>query len=85
MKNKVQEIEIRYQRELGRCIEALTFIQENRAALDALDLKFNIWYGTIDFEHLQHPDVVRVIKAFPGKWKKEVTYAGDGIDYTLQT
>jgi hypothetical protein len=37
--------------------------------------------GGFDFENLKHPDVIRIISAFPGKWKKEP--AGDArVNYS---
>jgi hypothetical protein len=78
-----QEAETRYQREIGRYIDALTFIQANREILESLNLKFSIWYGSVDFVTLSHPDVIRVIKAFPGRWDKKPSWSGEGIDYTL--
>jgi hypothetical protein len=79
-----QEVEVRYQREIGRYIDGITFIQQNRETLETLNLKFSIWYGSVDFDSLKHPDIIRVIKAFPGKWDKSPSWSGEGIDYTLQ-
>lgn len=43
------------------------------------------YYGySVDFDWLSHEKVMAVVKAFPGKWKKELNYGQqDKIDYSI--
>lgn len=83
MKTKTQSSEIRLQHEIATAISQLTFIHANHTKLDALDLPFNFLYDKIDFDDLTRPNLLRVLKAFPGHWIKEPSWSGSGINYTL--
>ncbi len=48
-----------------------------------LNLEFSFCNEHLDFDNLSHEDVIRVIVAIGGKWKKSVSsMSGDRIDYT---
>lgn len=77
-------LEVELQHSIARHVTALEFLQANREKLDKLNLRFNHPYGNyVDFDGLQRPDVLAVLKAFAGKWDKSPGYNG-GITYTSQ-
>ena len=47
----------------------LDFVTANRERLEALNIRLNYYSTFVDFERLERPDVLRVIKAFPGHWE----------------
>ena len=57
------------------------FINANRDKLEALNLKLDAYTHYVDFNSLDRPDVLRVIKAFPGRWEKSQGYDGR-LNYT---
>jgi hypothetical protein len=75
--------ELRIQHEIANQTRCLEFIHTNRATLEALDLKFMFFSDYIDFDNLDHSDVIRVIKAFPGTWNKYYPSDNGGITYAL--
>ena len=80
--NHTKEVEKYNQREIARAIGNLTFIHENRETLEVLNLNFNMWAGHVDFDNLDRPDLLRVLKAFPGTWEKTINFSHTGINYT---
>lgn len=40
--------------------------------------------GQIDFDHLSHADIIKVIQAIPGKWDKEPCSQGATINYSTK-
>ena len=71
------------QRDVSR---ALRFIEDHRETLVKLNLRPSIFtsydgVSYVDFDRLERPDVLRVIKAFPGKWSKSPGWDG-GLNYT---
>jgi hypothetical protein len=72
-----------FTREVERCKAYLQFLEDHYDTLTALDIRPSFFMDTVDFNNLTRPEVVKVIKAFPGKWAKTPSYHGDGITYTL--
>jgi len=79
--NIVETEEVHHQHEIARSVAALGFIQANKEILEKLNLKFSVYGDMVDFDNLQRPDVVRVLKAFGGHWVKAPSLSG-GIHYT---
>jgi hypothetical protein len=82
-KTKIQKSETDLQRTIADTVSYLTFLHEQRPVLESLDLKFTFFSDYIDFDNLERPDLLRVLKAFPGRWIKEPNYCGDGLNYGL--
>jgi hypothetical protein len=61
----------------------LTFLSQFSDRLTALNLRCTFYDDYLDFDRLERPDVLRVIKAFPGRWNKTSSYDGR-INYTLE-
>jgi hypothetical protein len=80
-KNPVRDYEVYLQRQVADATSGLEFVQTNRRTLEKLGLKFSLFGTFLDFDHLQRPDVLRVIKAFGGRWSKQPGYDG-GLNYT---
>ena len=79
-----EKLEVEFQGQVKRATGMLEFIHTNRDKLEKLDLRFSGYSNYVDFDHLQRPDVLRVIKTFPGKWNKRAGYDG-GLIYELET
>src|SRR5690349_1360815 len=61
----------------------LSFLRDHKEKLEALDLEVDRYtYSSIDFNRLSHANVMKVILAFPGKWKKEAG-VNASVDYIL--
>jgi hypothetical protein len=82
-RTKTQSAEIELQHSMARWVTQLEFIHRNRNKLESLDLRFGIFGEYVDFDNLQRPELLAVIKAFPGTWNKHPTYDNTGITYTL--
>lgn len=65
----------------GRIETMIAFLQTHKARFEALGLKLSRWTDKIDFDRLKHPDVMRVVQAFPGKWTKTLSADSGRIDY----
>ena len=80
----LEKLEIYYQHEIGRATQVLAFIQGNRELLEkAGNTRPCIWSNYVDYDALSRPDVLKLLKAFGGKWDKEVpTYAEGQLRYT---
>jgi hypothetical protein len=83
MKTPTHQAEINCQNEIARATKHLEFIHTYRDALNALGLKPSFWSDYCDFDNLTRPDLLHVLKAFPGKWDKSLSLSGSGITYTL--
>jgi hypothetical protein len=59
---------------------ARTFVLEHLATFDSLP-DATLCGDCIDFDTLQHPQVMEVIRSFPGRWKKEPN--GGRINYSI--
>ena len=59
---------------------ARTFVLEHLETFDSLP-DAQLCGDKIDFNHLKHDQVMEVIKAFPGRWKKEPN--GETIHYSI--
>jgi hypothetical protein len=74
---------------LNRIKKILNVIIELAQKIDELDLKCH-WFGdSLDFDNLKHNEVMKVILAFPGEWKKElnstsINYTCKYNDYTIR-
>lgn len=77
------KLEIYYQHEIARSIDTLAFIQQNRELLEkAGDNRPSLWASYVDFDGLKRPDVLKLLKAFGGKWDKSPSYDGGHLTYT---
>jgi hypothetical protein len=77
------KLEVYYQHEIGRAISALSFIQQNRELLEkAGDNRPSLWSNYVDFDGLKRPDILKLLKAFGGKWDKSPSYDGGHLTYT---
>lgn len=59
---------------------ARTFVLEHLATFDALP-DASLCGDYIDFDGLEHSQVMEVIRSFPGRWKKEPN--GERINYSI--
>lgn len=78
-----QRVELQLQREIHNAVTYLEFLHTHRTTLERLDLKPNFFSDYIDFDNLERPALLAVLKAFPGTWNKTPTYCGDGLNYEL--
>lgn len=68
-------------------------LQQRRDRIQALEsigeadihVEPQIWQDKVDFNHLSHGEVVKVIQAIPGKWSKTPAASGERINYELET
>lgn len=81
MKEETKTMMVNLERTLKQKISMLEFIEKNEEKLEKLDLSLDYFSTYLDFNYLKHEDVIRVIKTFPGNWKK--TYHEDKINYEL--
>jgi hypothetical protein len=81
--NNTQQAEKYLQHTTAETVSYLTFLHEQRPTLESLDIKFNFFSDYVDFDNLSRPDLLCVLKAFPGRWDKTPTYCGDGLNYEL--
>jgi len=82
---RTQQTEIDIQNQIANNISYLEFLHAHRTTLESLEVKFSFFSSHIDFDQLDRPDMLRVFKAFPGKWVKSKSFDGDRIHYTLDT
>ena len=71
--------------ERARINAAVKFIRKHRRVITKLGVSPSLCYDNLDFDNLSRPQVLEVIKAFPGKWVKDNHCAGDRINYVLET
>ena len=76
-----QKAELQVQRDIYRATSNLEFIQTHRATIDRIGKAPYLCGDCFDFDGLNRPQVLEVIKAFPGKYDKTNGYDG-GITYT---
>jgi hypothetical protein len=79
-KTQLQRLEEDLRLQQKNVANQLRFLELHREVLTPLDLKFSIYSNNIDFDYLKRPDVLRVIKAFGGRWSKRPGYDG-GLTY----
>jgi hypothetical protein len=79
--NHIQKLVRNLADEIEQLTTVLEFIRDNQITFETLNLPISPCDGGIDFDNLQRPDVLRVIKAFPGCWEKSINYEG-GLNYT---
>jgi len=62
------------------------FVLAHREQLNALNLDMVSYGSQIDFDTLSHPEIIRVIQAFPGTWVKKPSNESSGtrIDYETE-
>lgn len=61
----------------------IKWIEDHEDTINSLP-GLSVNYGGIDFDDLPHCDVVKVMLAFPGTWRKTPSFADETkIDYTL--
>jgi hypothetical protein len=77
-----EKAEFRAQREIYRATTALEFIHAHRAVIDEIGVIPSVLGNFIDFDALTRPQLLTLIKRFPGKWYKKPGYDG-GLIYTL--
>jgi hypothetical protein len=71
----------------------ITALQAKLAQIESLSIPEELdisrpptLYGQqIDFDHLPHEDVMKVVQAIPGKWNKTPAPSGARINYELET
>lgn len=71
----------------GKHKAAEEWMVRNAAALNSLAAEgiTPSFYGwSLEFDYLSHEKVMMVVKAFPGRWAKELSYNGDKIDYSIK-
>jgi hypothetical protein len=62
--------------------DRLKFIQKHAAKLSGLP-SVDLYGCQLDFNRLTHPDTIKVIRAFGGKWDKQLTDGESArVDYT---
>jgi hypothetical protein len=81
---KVETEVDRLRAEIKARVEKIKWLRSNRAKLEALP-KGSFCGDKLDFDNLPHAEVVKVIRALGGKWKKTPTHASDNrIDYSAE-
>jgi|SRR5580765_114002 len=80
-RNYTREHEIQLEEEIAQREAHLDFLRTHRAQLESLNLHLDSYANYVDFNRLDRPDVLRVIKAFPGRWNKSTGYDGR-LNYT---
>lgn len=61
----------RLRQEIRDRVDRLTWLKRNQSKLvDLPPVSTSCPTGIVDFDNLEHKDVVKVIRAFGGKWKK---------------
>ena len=80
------EILERLDREKKQIETVMEFVSAHKEKLDALNLDLVCYAGQIDFDRLSHPEIIRVIQAFPGTWEKTPSAESSGtrIDYKTE-
>lgn len=58
-------------REIRRLGKQIRWLRKHQVKLEALPTSVTCGSEKVDFENLSHADVIKVIRAFGGKWKKE--------------
>ena len=70
--------------------KSLAWCKKHRQLFDDLaaeEIEGQFWYGNIDFNHLPHKKVLKIMRTFKaGKWKKALSSSCDGarVDYTSE-
>ena len=57
------------------------WVQNHRESLDAAPKKASFCCEYIDFDRLEHQQVLEVVKLFGGKWDKNINGDNQSIDY----
>ena len=65
--------------------EKVRRLKELPPSFDDLKLEASFCGDYIDFDHLEHDQVVKVIQAIGGKWNKNLGSVEGTIDYTTTT
>jgi len=76
----IQRTERRLQNEMAQLVAQLEFLQTHRELLESLAIQPTFCLDFVDFDNLKRPDMLRVLKIFPGKWDKSPGYNG-GLHY----
>jgi hypothetical protein len=79
----LRKLEIYQQNNIRTAVTALEFIHTHREKLEKLNLTFSNYSNYVDFDQLSRPDLLKVLRAFGGKWNKSPGYNG-GLTYTRQ-
>jgi hypothetical protein len=79
---ELTKLEVYYQHEIGRNIDSLRYIQQNRELLEKAGIKPCFWSNYVDFDGVQRPDVLKILRVFGGKWDKTPSYDGGYLTYT---
>ena len=76
------------QQEIDRAIETIKktgkmirFLREHQQLVDSLRCPVDIFNGRVDFNYPTHSETIQIIKAFGGKWKKELNPIPGKINY----
>jgi len=76
--------------QIGQLIEEIRlraklvrWVRKHAQLLSALpDVNFVVFGNRLDFDNLSHADIIKVIRAFGGKWQKSESAGGiDKVDY----
>lgn len=62
----------------------INFLKTNREAFEECQVRPVVWHGMIDFNHPTRQEIIALIKAFPGRWNKEINSDGVSMDYTRE-
>lgn len=80
--NVTEEIEL-LQLEIEHRLKRIEWLKSNQAKLEPLPRLMFMACEQVDFDNLSHPEVVKVIRTFGGKWKKEPA-SDNTIHYTTK-
>ena len=58
---------------------------ETLTHLRTYDIIVSFWANHADFNYLTHPQVIELMKAFPGHYNKSLSFEKDKLNYTLDT
>lgn len=83
------DYDIDYQLErIAAYTNQLTWMRKHMTALVHLrtyGITVSFYGEHADFNYLTHPQIVELMKAFPGHYTKKLSYGKDSLDYTLDT
>ena len=79
---QLEKLEVYYQQDIGRSIDALAFIQQHRALLERANVKPCIWGKYVDYDGLNRPQILQLLRTFGGKWDKSAAYSDGHLRYT---
>jgi hypothetical protein len=79
--NHTNKLHARLSRDIEQLEAVIHFINTHYATFTVLNLPVSSYTNYIDFDNLERPDVLRVIKAFPGRWEKTNSFDAK-LNYT---